>query len=83
MTRNASRAWQKTWELSFMINTECAPSGRPTGSLAWTGLANSYFWIDPATSIGSAYAIQILPSADKKSLPLFFELEKTVHQNFS
>jgi methyl acetate hydrolase len=37
----------KKWGLGFMINTETAPTGRSTGSLAWAGLANTYFWIDP------------------------------------
>ena len=73
----------KTWGLSFMINNELTPSGRPAGSLAWAGLANSYFWIDPTTGIGGAYATQILPFVDKKSLPLFYELEKTIYQHVS
>ncbi len=71
----------KTWGLSFMINTEPAPTGRSAGSLAWAGLANSYFWIDPAKGIGGAYLTQILPFVDKKSLPLYFEFERTVYQN--
>jgi CubicO group peptidase (beta-lactamase class C family) len=71
----------KTWGLSFMINDEPAPTGRPAGSLAWAGLANSYYWIDPQNGIGGVYATQILPFADKKSVPLFFEFEKTVYQN--
>ena len=37
----------KKWGLGFMINTEEAPAGRRSGSLAWAGLANTYFWIDP------------------------------------
>ena len=37
----------KTWGLAFMINKEEAPTGRSAGSLAWAGLANSYYWIDP------------------------------------
>ena len=70
---------EKTWGLSFMINTEQAPTGRPAGSLAWAGLANSYFWIDPQTGIGGVYATQVLPFADKKSLPLFFAFETAVY----
>jgi CubicO group peptidase (beta-lactamase class C family) len=72
---------EKTWGLSFMINTEQAPTGRSAGSLAWAGLANSYYWIDPTTGIGGVYATQIFPFADKKSLPLYFEFEKTIYQN--
>ena len=69
----------KTWGLSFMINTERAPTGRSPGSLAWAGLANTYFWIDPAAGVGGVYATQVLPFADKKALPLFFAFEKAVY----
>ncbi|MCG8359922.1 MAG: beta-lactamase family protein [Kiloniellales bacterium] len=71
----------KTWGLTFMINDEKAPTGRPAGSLAWAGLANSYYWIDPKNGIGGAYATQILPFVDKKSLPLYFDFEKAVYDN--
>jgi CubicO group peptidase (beta-lactamase class C family) len=73
----------KTWGLTFMINTEPAPTGRAAGSLAWAGLANSYYWIDPATGVGGVYATQVLPFADKKSLPLFLACETAVYQNLS
>jgi CubicO group peptidase (beta-lactamase class C family) len=71
----------KTWGLSFMINTERAPTGRSPGSLAWAGLANTYFWIDPAAGVGGVYATQVLPFADKKALPLFFDFERTVYEH--
>jgi methyl acetate hydrolase len=73
----------KTWGLTFMINTEQAPTGRTAGSLAWAGLANSYYWIDPNRGVGGVYLTQILPFADKKSLPLFFEFEKAVYRPLS
>ena len=72
---------EKTWGLSFMINTEQAPTGRPAGSLAWAGLANSFYWIDSATGISGVYATQIFPFVDKKSLPLNFEFEKMIYQS--
>ncbi len=71
----------KSWGLTFMINNEEAPTGRSAGSLAWAGLANSYFWIDPVRGLGGVYATQIFPFADSKALPLFFEFEKTVYQS--
>jgi len=73
----------KTWGLSFMINTERAPTGRNPVSLAWAGLANTYFWIDPTAGIGGVYATQVLPFADKKALPLFLAFEKTVYDQLS
>jgi methyl acetate hydrolase len=66
-----------------MINTERAPTGRNAGSLAWAGLANSYYWIDPTAGIGGVYATQVLPFADKKALPLFLEFEKTVYDQLN
>ena len=71
----------KKWGLSFLINTEKAPTGRSAGSLAWAGLANTYFWIDPTKGIGGVYLSQVLPFADKKSLPLCGEFETAVYQS--
>jgi methyl acetate hydrolase len=71
----------KSWGLSFMINDEEAPTGRSAGSLAWAGLANTYFWIDAPRGLGGVYATQILPFADRKALPLFFEFEKAVYRS--
>jgi CubicO group peptidase (beta-lactamase class C family) len=73
----------KSWGLSFMINNETAPTGRPPGSLAWAGLANTYYWIDPKNGVGGVYLSQILPFADHKSLPLFFDFEKAVYQSLA
>ena len=70
----------KTWSLAFQINTEKAPTGRPGGGLMWAGLANTYFWIDLSTGIGGVYLTQILPFADKKSLPLYYAFESAVYQ---
>ena len=72
---------EKTWGLSFMINTEQAPTGRAAGSLAWAGLANSFYWIDATNGIGGVYLTQILPFGDKKSLTLYQEFERTVYEN--
>jgi len=70
----------KGWGLTFMINNEQAPTGRSAGSLAWAGLANTYFWIDLTRGLGGVYATQIRPFVDHKALPLFFEFEKTIYQ---
>ena len=71
----------KNWGLTFMINEDPAPTGRTPGSLAWAGLANTYFWIDQSKGIGGVYLTQVLPFADNKALPLFFAFEKTVYQS--
>jgi CubicO group peptidase (beta-lactamase class C family) len=70
---------EKTWGLTFQINAAKAPTGRPAGGLMWAGLANTYFWIDQATGIGGVYITQILPFADKKSLPLYYAFESAFY----
>ena len=62
-----------------MINNEDAPTGRSAGSLAWAGLANTYYWIDQKKGVGGVYATQVLPFADVKSLPLFYAFESAVY----
>jgi CubicO group peptidase (beta-lactamase class C family) len=49
----------------------------------WAGLANTCFWIDPATGIGGVYLSQVLPFADKKSLPLYYAFDRSVAQGTS
>ena len=70
----------KSWGLTFMINNEEAPTGRTKGSLAWAGLANSYYWIDQSRKLGGAYATQLFPFGDSKALPLYLEFEQAVYQ---
>jgi methyl acetate hydrolase len=73
----------KSWGLGFMINHDRAPTGRSAGGLAWAGLSNCYFWIDPAAGIGGVYMTQILPFADVESLPLFLDFETAVYRSLS
>lgn len=73
----------KTWGFSFLINTEQAPTGRSAGSLAWAGLANSYFWIDQTRGIAGVLATQILPFADPAALGLSLDFEKAVYDTLS
>ncbi|MGH8505914.1 MAG: serine hydrolase domain-containing protein [Stenotrophobium sp.] len=67
------------WGLAHMINTKPFPTGRAAGSLMWAGLTNAYYWIDPSTGIGGVYMTQILPFADIRAMPLFFQFEGTVY----
>lgn len=67
------------WGLSFLINPEPLPTGRSAGSLAWAGLANSYFWIDPKKQVAGVYATQVLPFFDPKAVEGFAGFETAVY----
>jgi methyl acetate hydrolase len=69
----------KKWGLSFLINTAATPEGRSAGSLAWAGLANTYFWIDPARNVAGVILMQLLPFADAKCLEAFAGFERGVY----
>ena len=69
----------KKWGLSFLINTAKTPEGRSPGSLAWAGLANTYYWIDPSRDVCGVILTQLLPFADKHSLEAFAGFEKGIY----
>ena len=70
---------EKKWGLSFLINTKKTAEGRSAGSLAWAGLGNTYFWIDPSREVAGVILTQILPFADRKVLELFAAFESGVY----
>ena len=69
------------WGLSFLINAADAPTGRSAGSLAWAGMANSYYWVDRTRGLTGVLLAQILPFADPAVLRLFAAFETAIYQN--
>jgi CubicO group peptidase (beta-lactamase class C family) len=69
----------KKWGLSFLINTAKTAEGRSPGSLAWAGLANTYYWIDPSRDISGVILMQVLPFGDQKCLGAFAAFESGVY----
>lgn len=69
----------KKWGLSFLITTEQTSEGRSPGSLAWAGLANTYYWIDPARDVTGVILMQVLPFADQQCLEAFAGFERGVY----
>jgi CubicO group peptidase (beta-lactamase class C family) len=67
------------WGLGFAINPQTGPNGRSAGSLAWAGLANTYYWADPEAGIAGVLMTQLLPFADPAVLALFKDFERAVH----
>jgi CubicO group peptidase (beta-lactamase class C family) len=70
----------KKWGLSFLINTQTAPTGRSAGSLAWAGLANTYFWIDRTKQVCGVFLSQLLPFYDHTAIDLFGKFETEVYR---
>jgi CubicO group peptidase (beta-lactamase class C family) len=69
----------KKWGLGFLINTANSPEGCSAGSLAWAGLANAYYWIDPARDVAGVIQMQLLPFADPQCLDIFTAFERSIY----
>ncbi len=68
------------WGLSFLINTQDVAGGRSAGSLAWAGLNNTYYWLDPHRQVAGVLMTQILPFADRAVLDALDAFEAAVYQ---
>jgi methyl acetate hydrolase len=79
-TANFFPGMPQKWGLSFLINTAQTPQGRSPGSLAWAGLANTFFWIDPTKRVTGVFLTQMLPFFDPKTIALFRAYEAAVYQ---
>jgi CubicO group peptidase (beta-lactamase class C family) len=74
---------RKKWGLTWLINTEDVPGRRSAGSLAWAGLFNSYYWLDPTKQVAGVILTQILPFADPTVLRLLDGFEAAVYRTAS
>jgi methyl acetate hydrolase len=63
----------------FLINSKPYEGRRSAGSLAWGGVANTYFWIDPRKNMAGVIMMQYLPFADKEALAVLADFERSVY----
>ena len=52
---------------------------RTAGSLAWAGLANTYYWIEPNRKLAGVFLSQVLPFADARVLGVFDHFERAIY----
>jgi methyl acetate hydrolase len=70
---------RKGWGLTFLTVTRDVPGRRRAGSLAWAGLRNTYYWVDPASGVAGLLMTQMLPFADPAVLSLLERFEAAVY----
>ena len=68
------------YAISFATNLQDIPGMRSAGSLAWAGITNSYYWIDPKKNVTGVVLTQILPFFDAKVLALTGAIEQAVYR---
>jgi CubicO group peptidase (beta-lactamase class C family) len=68
------------WGLGFLINPETTADGRSPGSCAWAGIANSYYWFDPAADVTGVLMMQFMPFGDPGALAVLAAFERAVYE---
>ena len=71
------------WGLSFDINTQPGPNGRSAGSIAWAGLLNCYYWVDPVKRVTGTVFTQVLPYYDPAVVKLFGGFERGLYDGLT
>jgi methyl acetate hydrolase len=67
--------------LGFLINTTAYDSGRSDGSLAWAGVFNTVYWIDPKRSMCAVSMMQFLPFVNTEAVGLLGDFERAVYSS--
>ncbi len=62
--------------LGFLINPVAYAGGRSAGSLAWAGIDNTFYWIDPKRGVSGVIMMQLLPFCDKDALAVLGDFER-------
>ncbi len=65
--------------LGFLINSTDYERGRTAGSLAWAGIENTFFWIDPKRQVCAVLLMQFLPFCDPQAVGLLGDFERAVY----
>ncbi len=67
------------WTLGFLTNPDPIEGRRSANSLAWAGIFNSYFWIDPAKGVGGLFMTQLSPFGDPGALGCLEAVERMAY----
>lgn len=67
------------WGLGFHLYFIGLPGMRNPGSADWSGLFNSFYWIDHTAGIGAVIATQLLPFFDHKMVETILGFEAAVY----
>ena len=70
-----------TFGFGFQVETPPlrAADGRSAGSVSWSGIFNTYFWIDPEKRLGVVVLMQFLPAHDSGAIEILTGVERIVY----
>jgi CubicO group peptidase (beta-lactamase class C family) len=71
--------FEQSFGLGFNLMLEDIPGMRRAGSFSWSGLANCYYWIDPASQLAGVFLTSVLPFFDEQVLMRVAQLEMAAY----
>jgi methyl acetate hydrolase len=69
--------------LGFALNSLPGPQGRDAFSMAWAGIFNTFFWIDPEKKVCAVLMSQMLPGLDPGPAATLKDFEKAVYDSLN
>ena len=69
----------RKWGLGLLLNQKRVPGMRAPGTGGWSGLFNTYFWVDPASRLTGSMFTQLLPFADPPAFQLYTDYERALY----
>ena len=72
-----------THTTAFVRNERDVPQRRRAGSLTWAGLANTHYWVDPASGIAAVLFSQHLPFIEPRFARVYAAFEEAVYREVS
>jgi methyl acetate hydrolase len=69
--------------LGFALNSKPVEGGRSQNSLAWAGIHNTFFWIDPPRKTCAVIMMQILPFSDDAAYSVVESFEGAVYASLA
>jgi len=68
------------WGLAYLLSMEAGPNGRSAGSVAWAGIRNTHYWLDPVRRVAGVFMTQTLPFLDPRVMALYGAFERGVYE---
>ena len=71
------------YTFGFLMNPVAHEGGRSAGSLAWAGVENTFYWIDPRRGLCAVIMMQFFPFVDAKAMGMLSDFEKAVYASLA
>jgi methyl acetate hydrolase len=67
------------YTFGFLMNPTAYEGGRSAGSLAWAGVENTFYWIDPRRNLCAVIMMQFFPFVDPQAVGMLHDFEQAVY----